>query len=262
MVIFGWFLILLMFMLLPPPSLPPLRMGRLGCKRRDETSLRYGRVSGNRTRAVSEHRDVWVMPNLSMRRTWFAEGDDDLIKLEDLDLSSVDPTIKSFIEQQQAYVKKINHESASRRIELDQLKTQVEGLTEAQRKKLEDEGKYKDLYQQQSATLTDLQLKAERAEALEAQIKASNDAVIAQIPEHRRHLVPDLPPEKLAVYLGRALPDLTAPPPTPPNLNAGDSTDGTKPVELTPEQEEQYQRGDFESRQQYVELLNRYKKQV
>lgn len=124
--------------------------------------------------------------------------------------------------------------------ELDRTKTELKGLTAAQRKQLEEQGNYKALHDQSAAEAAALRPFKERTEALEKIIRASNEARIATIPDANKNLVKPLidvlPPEKLQEYLN-ANPELFVKPDAPRyDAGAGGSGGGAAPVKLTPEE--------------------------
>jgi flagellar biosynthesis chaperone FliJ len=259
MVLFGSFLlVLLVLVLIPPLNLPPLRKGRL---LPSLAMLDLGEPSpmGMQSR-VRTARCGRGGVDLRKRRRWFAEGDDaddggsgDA----DIDLSSVDPAVKKYIDGLQNRIKDLNHESAGRRHKLDELSAKVEALSSTRRQELEEDGKYKTLYEQQMQENAQLKLAADRAEAYEQQIKAQNDAMLARIPDDWKPtvtaLTDDLPPHKLATWLQGNMDRFTTP--KAPQTDAGTSTGGGKaPVTLTPEQELAYKSGQFESKEEYVKF--------
>lgn len=76
----------------------------------------------------------------------------------------------------------------------------------------------------------------QRTEMLEGTIKAANEALIAQVPDSMKKLIPvDYPPERLQLWLNENWRMLTVPP--SPNIDAGAGVgSGAKPINLTPEQ--------------------------
>lgn len=78
----------------------------------------------------------------------------------------------------------------------------------------------------------------QRTEMLEGTIKSANEALIAQVPETMRKLIPvDYPPERLQVWLNDNWRMLTVPP--APSIDAGAGAgSGAKPINLTPEQQQ------------------------
>ena len=247
-----WFLVF-------PPSLPDVSVLRA----EQAQSLRSGHfgLRGNRTKTVSAHRGVWRMPDLSQRRVWFAEDDGDggagagAGATDDINLESLDPAVRKYISTLKTQLDEVKHESIGRRKYIERIEAENEAMTSAKRKELEADGKYKDLYQQELDRVAELTLKAERAEAYEMQIKAANEANIAKIPETYRDVVPDLPPDRLSVWLATNMSKFTTP--DAPDINAGDSTGGGKPVTLTAEEEIAFKSGGWESKEQYLEYKKR-----
>jgi len=94
---------------------------------------------------------------------------------------------------------------------------------------LQEEGNWKQLAENAQKELARTKPYEERANALDAIIRARNDALIAQLPEHLRKAVPtDYPPEKLHSWLDATVPILTKPIAPDLNQGAGGSGGGTK----------------------------------
>jgi hypothetical protein len=101
-------------------------------------------------------------------------------------------------------------------------------IEEGQKKKLEEDGNWKDLAAKRLAENETLRLTAERATALEAVIRQSNEAAIARIPEARRGLIPlEYAPEKLQSWLASNTALLTREP--APDFNAGEGAGDSNP---------------------------------
>lgn len=132
----------------------------------------------------------------------------------------------------------VNSESAGRRHRLNELETQVKQLTEAQQKRLAEQGNFEELARQRAAEAEALKPFEERAKALEGVIRASNDARIAQVREDLRALVPaDYAPEKLATWLDANWSRLTVK--AAPDLDAGAGTAKGRAIKLTDAEREQ-----------------------
>lgn len=169
--------------------------------------------------------------SLLRRRVWFAEGDppegnkpepDDTATggMPGQDWSSLPEWARQMFEDTQRNLKAANNESAQRRIEIDNLTKQINALTTGQKKKLEEDGKFKELADQYAAEIAVIRPYQERAEALDKMIRESNAKRIEQIPETMRSLVlTDLAPEKLASWLDTNWATLTAK--RAPDLDAG-----------------------------------------
>ena len=92
-------------------------------------------------RRVARRAGAEAVVDLRYRRAWFAEGDDD--NDVEIDLSSLDPTVRAYIEKREQRIKELNNESAGRRHEISDLKTRIEAMESAQREQLEQQGQYK-----------------------------------------------------------------------------------------------------------------------
>jgi hypothetical protein len=122
------------------------------------------------------------------------------------------------------------------RTELGDYGKRLQAIEEGQKKKLEEEGNWKALAEKRHAEAESLRLAAERATALEAVIRQSNEASIARIPEARRGLIPvDYAPEKLQAWLASNGALLMREP--APEFNQGEGGDGNPPkkIQLTEE---------------------------
>ena len=129
----------------------------------------------------------------------------------------------------------VNNESAGRRHRLNELEATVKQLTEAQQKRLAEQGNFEELARQRAAELETLKPYEERAKTLEGIIRASNDARIAQVREDLRALVPaDYAPEKLATWLDANWSRLTVK--AAPDLDAGAGTAAGRTMKLTDEE--------------------------
>jgi hypothetical protein len=88
----------------------------------------------------------------------------------------------------------------------------------ADEERLKKQGEFEKLAEQRLTELNEWKAKAAKVDALEARIKAGNDAAIAQIPEHMRTLIPKYDPVELADWLtanadklkGKAAPEMDA----------------------------------------------------
>jgi len=78
----------------------------------------------------------------------------------------------------------------------------MSAIEQAQQRRLEEQGNYQELAKKYQTDLESLKPMAQRAEALEAIIRESNEARLGKIPEQQRGLVPvDYPPERLQAWL-------------------------------------------------------------
>jgi len=119
--------------------------------------------------------------------------------------------------------------------ELNRIKQEQE---KADKKRKQDEGKWQELYENQSKELDEYKPFKERYEKLETLLKAVNEKRIADIPESMRSLVPtQLDPVGQFEWLSSNAHVLTVP--KAPNLDPGARGDAPKiDVKLTPEEME------------------------
>ena len=86
--------------------------------------------------------------------------------------------------------------------ETKSLSERLSAIEQGTRKRLEEEGNYRELANKHAADLESLKPLAERAQALEAIIRESNEARIKSVPENMRNLIPvDYAPERLQAWL-------------------------------------------------------------
>jgi hypothetical protein len=207
-------------------------------------------VSGQRGRVARRYVGmVGEQIDLSKRRRWFADDDGGG---GEIDLDSLDPATRSYIDGLRKELDEIKHETIGRRKYIDRIEAEKEALAKNQQKQLEADGKYKELYEAEQQRNAELAMRAQKADSYEELTKARNEARIEQIPEDWRDAVPPLPPAELSVWLDKNASRFTVP--SPPELDAGASTGGGKPVTLTPEEEIAYQTGDWESKEQFLEF--------
>lgn len=113
-----------------------------------------------------------------------------------------------------------------RESEANRYKSERDTLTAAQRKQLEDDGKFKQIAEQQAVDLARLKPLEERAAALEKIIRESNEARIKAVPDQYRNMIPtDYPPEKLQTWLNANEALLVKPP--APNYDGGAGANGS-----------------------------------
>lgn len=116
--------------------------------------------------------------------------------------------------------------------DLDGYGQRLQAIEDDRKKKLEEEGNWKELAQKRASEVEALKLSAERAAALEGVIRAANEAAIARIPEGRRGLIPvDYAPEKLQTWLAANSAALINQP--PPDFNAGEGGEGKTVTKLS-----------------------------
>lgn len=143
------------------------------------------------------------------------------------DLESLPAWAQEQFQALQKQLKTVNDESAGRRHELDQVRQQLQGLTDAQKKQLEADGKFKELAEQRAAEIAELQGYKERAATLDTMFRESNKKRVEQVPETMRGLVPtEYSPEQLAGWLDANSARLTQRP--APEMDAGAGAGGGK----------------------------------
>lgn len=151
------------------------------------------------------------------------------------DVSALPEWAQQKFSQLEQRLSDVNNESAGRRHKLAELETTVKQLTDAQQKRLAEQGNFEELARQKAAELETLKPYEERAKTLEGIIRASNDARIAQVREDLRALVPaDYAPEKLATWLDANWSRLTVK--AAPDLDAGAGTAAGRTMKLTDEE--------------------------
>lgn len=109
--------------------------------------------------------------------------------------------------------------------ELENKKRELTGYTTAQRKQLEEQGKFKELAEQSAAEVARLKAFEEKAVTYETIIRESNESRIKNVPDQMKNLIPtDYPPEKLQKWLNANEAQLVKPP--APNYDAGAGVGG------------------------------------
>jgi hypothetical protein len=128
-----------------------------------------------------------------------------------------DTDISQLPEPLQNYIKSLRTEAQTRRQKEAQRDAEI---AEAERKRLAEQGEWQKLAGEWEAKAKTLESEKARADALEGQIKAMNEARIKLIPEALRSTVPaDYAPAKLSAWLDVNVPLLTKTP--APGLDAG-----------------------------------------
>lgn len=128
-----------------------------------------------------------------------------------------DTDISKLPEPLRNYILGLRKESKERRLALEKVDSDK---AEAERKRLEQQGEWQKLAGEWEAKAKSLEAEKARADGLEGQIKAMNEARIKQIPEALRSAVPTkYTPEELSAWLDTNLPLLTKTP--APGLDAG-----------------------------------------
>ena len=107
-----------------------------------------------------------------------------------------------------------------------QLRTTEKQATEAEAKRLAEQGEYRTLYESVKAKADAADALQERLDAITAQAQAANERRIAAIPEHMRSLVPEYDDAlKLAAWLDANAAVFSRP--TPPPLDGRAGGNGT-----------------------------------
>lgn len=126
----------------------------------------------------------------------------------------------------QKHIRELRNQAKERRLAL---KKAEEEAREREDARLAEAGNWKQLAEEAKKELARVKPYEDRATALDAIIRASNDALIAQLPEHLRKAVPlDYPPEKLHSWLEATVPILIKPNAPDLNQGAGGTGGGTK----------------------------------
>lgn len=114
-----------------------------------------------------------------------------------------------------------------------ELQAQIESMQSAQQQaeteRMEKERRFEELYKQAQSQLNEMQSVQTTAQRYQEALHATNQSRIEQIPEAKRHLVPDYDdPVKLGAWLDVALPDLIdTGKPKPPKLDGGSGGSGS-----------------------------------
>jgi hypothetical protein len=136
------------------------------------------------------------------------------------------------------------------------LDERIKAIETAQREKLEKDGDFRSLAEQRAADIEKYKPLAERASALEAIIRESNEARIKAVPDAMKALIPsDYPPERLQAWLNANASLLTKEP--APNYDAGaggNGGSGSQSVKLTDVQKE-YAKAAGMTEKEYAEYL-------
>lgn len=167
--------------------------------------------------------------NLAQRRTWYAEGDaGDQQQQGGQQGEGQSPNGKytpATIEDAAKIIEALTKRLGERDSDLEKYKRDLSTYTAAQRKQLEEQGNHKALADQYAAEVARLKPIEERAAALEAIIRESNESRIKNVPEQMRGLIPsDYPPEKLQRWLNANEAQLAKQP--APNYDAGAGVGG------------------------------------
>lgn len=142
--------------------------------------------------------------------------------------------IEDLPEQAQRYIKELRDEAATRRVALKNAEEEQRKREQAQ---LAEQGRFKELAEQRAKEAESLKPYKDRAESLEALLRASNEARISRIPEQFRSIVPvDYAPEKLATWLDDNATKLVRPTAPQTDAGAGAGGGGGRAVDLSPEE--------------------------
>lgn len=176
--------------------------------------------------------------SLAKRRAWFDEqatGEPAAAAGSKYNPATVDDARKIIealekrIGEREATIDELKKASAS-------LSDQVRAIQEANKKRLEAEGNFAELKTALQAEIETLRPTAERARALEAIIRESNEARINRVPETMRALIPaEYPPERLQAWLNANENLLTKPPAPAFDAGAGAGNGTLAASKLTPE---------------------------
>jgi hypothetical protein len=119
-----------------------------------------------------------------------------------------------------------------------QLRTTEKQATDAEAKRLAEQGEYRTLYESVKAKADAADALQERLDAITAQAQAANERRIAAIPDHMRSLVPEYDdPLKLASWLDANAAVFSRP--TPPPLDGRAGGNGT-PAMVTDDEVNEY----------------------
>jgi len=169
--------------------------------------------------------------SLVKRRAWFAEdatGQDAQNDAPDGG-SEQQGRIEDLAPWAQTYVRSLRNEAAANRKAL----TNAENAArQREQQALAEQGNFKTLAEQRALEVAGLTPYKERVDALEALIRAGNEARIKQVPEALRTMIPaKYAPEELSAWLDANM--LNLQPRQAPNLDAGAGGGGKAAVPLT-----------------------------
>lgn len=138
----------------------------------------------------------------------------------------------------EALTKRVGERDAER----DALAQRLKDYDAAQQRQLAEQGNYKALAEQHAAEIARLKQIEERANALEAIMRKSNEARIKRVPEQMRSIIPvEYTPEKLQDWLDANEALLTKPPAPDFDAGASGSGGGSRTPELTSEEKQMAQ---------------------
>lgn len=166
--------------------------------------------------------------NLAKRRTWYGEGDAGE-QQNGQQNGGTKPDGKynpSTLEDALKIISALSKRVEEREADANKYKSERDSLTAAQRKQLEEDGKFRTIAEQQAIDLARLKPIEERAQALEKIIRESNEARVKNVPDAMKALIPtDYPPEKLQSWLNANEALLVKPP--APDYDAGKGSGGS-----------------------------------
>lgn len=138
----------------------------------------------------------------------------------------------STLEEAMRIIGALSKRVEERESDANRYKTERDNLTAAQRKQLEEDGKFRTIAEQQAVDLARLKPIEERATALEKIIRDSNEARIKNVPDQYKNMIPlEYAPEKLQAWLNANEALLVKPPAPNYDAGAGGSGSGNKPNE-------------------------------
>ncbi len=169
--------------------------------------------------------------NLMKRRTWYGEGDGAGDQQNGQQGENELPTtVEGWQKKYEALQKRV----VDRDTKIDHLNgvngkldERIKAIEKAQKEKLEKDGDYKTLADERAADIEKYKPLAERAGALEAIIRESNEARVKNVPDSMRALIPtDYPPERLQSWLNANEALLVKPPAANYDAGAGAGNTG------------------------------------
>ncbi len=154
------------------------------------------------------------------------EADEDaLAKLSSQELAA---RLRATRREAAGYRTKLRGEEAEKKRLLDEKTKAERERATADAKKLEEQGEYKTLYEQQQAAIVTLKAKADQADAYEQKLQVRNEDRVKAIPDSHVKLVPkNYTPADLAEWLDAN--ETLWKKPEPPNFDAGKKGDRKPP---------------------------------
>ena len=205
-------------------------------------------------RTAAEHQ-----VDLRKIRRWWADEPGDAEGQDAQESNSSKGKIEELPDWVQQMIRDLRHEAAGNRVAL---KEQEKQAREREQARLVEEGKWKELAESRANELAQYQPYKERAETLEAQLRAHNEARIKRVPEDMRTIIPtEYAPEKLSAWLDANESKLVRPP--APDLDAGAGRGGAgsmATIKLTPEQKQLAEQARMTPEQYAAQLKNAQEK--